>query len=118
MATVVTIGRSVDGRPMDLVSWRRFMGETLDAVEAYTGKVYFSGEGHGIYEDEAEASYIVVADGYTVVGEDVPMDEDASSYLRLMRALARLAAKYGQESIALTEGLTQLVQNDPHGELV
>ena len=98
MATIVTIGRNVNGVPMTTDAWRAFNEETFELVERYAGPVVFDGEGVGIWGDEREVAA-------TLIGERDYI-QTASLFVRDLRDLA---VKYGQEAIALTIANTTLV---------
>lgn len=100
MATVISIGRNINGVPMDDEDWYDFKAETYSAVVNTTGVVYFAGEGSGIYQHDREQAF-------TLVAETVDYDD---WYESLRSRLGRIATAYNQESIALTIGATEFVK--------
>jgi hypothetical protein len=90
VSTYVSIGRNVDGVRMRSQRWESFRLATLEAVEQHAGPVVASAEGIGRYNGEVEGTFVVVGAAY-------------GGYA-LERALGKLAAEYGQESIAVTYG--------------
>jgi hypothetical protein len=89
---VVSIGRGTRQGPLSAEAWRRFMGATFLAVAA-RADVVFHGEGRGLYEDEVEGSYTVIATQESPLGQ---------WRYALEERLADLAKQWHQESIALT----------------
>lgn len=99
MSTVVTIGRNVGDVPLSAESWERFRSRTLAAVREACESVYFVGTGAGIWEDEREEAFTIVADDTT----------SERAYVRLSLTLSELCKLYRQDAIALTRGGTMLV---------
>ena len=57
----VAIGRTSANTGHDLPKdqWREFQLETRHAIEDAGGKVFFFGEGFGVWEESAEPSYVI-----------------------------------------------------------
>lgn len=92
--TVISIGRRIGtSATMSDPAWDRFRRETVEVARAHCGEVFFSGTGRGQYEGVVEESFTVIAQH--------PTDRAA-----LRERLANLARMYGQESIAVTFGVT------------
>lgn len=98
MATVVSIGRDVNGHALNPTQWALFKSETRQAVELLTPLV-FVGEGEGIWEDQREVAY-------TVIGAATLSGANADLLRYRLEALAR---NYEQDAIALTLGETEFV---------
>lgn len=97
-AIVVSIGRNVDDVPMDTDTWDAFKGETMWAAQATAETIYSRSEGVGTWEGKREDTYVV-----TFEARDYNLP-------RLREKLGKLAARYGQDAIALTVGTTDLVE--------
>lgn len=96
----VTIGRNVDDQPLWSFEWQEFraiVGATLDNLLAPDFSASYDGRGqwNGVSED----STTFVASGVTT---HTPRQT-------LVDAMAHLAKRYGQDAIAVTIGLTTLV---------
>ncbi len=101
MAAIVSIGRNVGDVPMDDEQWYAFKSDLVDALAfTYSTAIYFQGEGTGSFEHRPELSFTVV------------FDERWPGNYSLEVLLKVLAARYGQESIALTRGETVFVEAD------
>lgn len=104
MSTTVSIGRNLPlGGKLPEDDWQRFVADLVRITRAFCGEIYFAGFGNGTYIGTEEESF-------TLIAEDV-------SYCireRYEDSLCRLAARHGQEAIALTVGRTQfLYANSP-----
>lgn len=110
MSTItVSLGRNVGDEPMHPTVWQAFRAEAWDSVDfqvwAYGGQIVFTGQGEGKWKGEDGTT--TYEDAYTIIAL-VP-DEDADIVGgTLVHAMGRLAAKYGQEAIAVTLGTTTL----------
>src|SRR5687767_6156179 len=93
----VSIGRNLreSGELRDEL-WVDFQAQTLDCVALWTDSVLFQGTGVGVWTDEDGQK--VTEDAFTVVAQ-VAQVKYVSTF---SWALSKLAAAYGQESIALT----------------
>jgi hypothetical protein len=100
MAVTVTVGRNVNGSPMDTAGWQNFNAEVLIAVRAFVGEPYFTGTGVGHSERWGDE------DAFTVIAEE-PQYSDVRE--KLDAELARVGRFYGQEAVAVTEGTTRFV---------
>jgi hypothetical protein len=92
MSKVVSIGRNIQGFPMSDIKWEQFIGHLMNLIDVPTNNIHFTGRGNGFYETKREESFTVIFTG------TVPEE-----------ALAALAGKYMQDSIALTEGETKFI---------
>ena len=96
----VSIGRSIPGGgQLTNKAWSDFRFATLIEVERTAKAIYFDGIGLGRWEDGYEDSYTIVAAYYFLSG-----------IATLQTELAKLAAAYSQESIAVTIGQTELIE--------
>jgi hypothetical protein len=104
MSMVVTVGRNVgdslDARPMATDTWRIFCGAVELEVTRAVGPAYFTGHGDGWSPEWG------VEDAFTVVAPE-PEDDDIRE--KLYARLAEVGRYYGQEAVAVTEGLTTFV---------
>lgn len=106
MAAIVSIGRNLYLGQLDDESWESFKSDLIDALAfTYSSAIYFQGEGIGTFEGRTEQSFTVV------------FDERWPGNYSLEVLLKVLAARYGQESIALTRGETVLVEAATPGEM-
>lgn len=101
MTLVVSIGRNRDGVPMERAEWHAFGWDVEDILSAVAGGeiVFSTRDGRGM---DPTTGYVehsatwVVADGRVT-----PL---------LRRALATVARRYGQDSIAVTTGETEFIE--------
>lgn len=100
MTYVVSIGRNIGSEPMSATEWSNFQRSLVATLEAYGLAVVFKGEGEGIYEDEREDSFTLIAVGELSL---------RSSPLSFNASLATLAREYRQEAIAVVKGETTFV---------
>ena len=101
---VISFGRNVGtrhphpvlkpGDEMGGIEWTRFNEEVRAVVRAAGYHVFFSGSGVGIYEGVSEESRTIIAGG------------DDGELPALRDALALLAFRYYQDSVAVTAGET------------
>ena len=98
---VVSIGRAVGGGPEELSeeAWTEYIVQTFDTTCAHAHNVYFRGTGLGTNPYATPPSE---EDAYTIVG-----DIFAYNVGDLHDALAALAPRFEQRSIALTIGDTR-----------
>ena len=97
MATTVSFGRNTaGGEQLPDKMWEAFTLGVGDAVADECEEVYFVGQGGGQYQGVPEVAFTIVA-------------SDPDDRLRLAEKLKVLARRFGQESIALTVGPTELV---------
>lgn len=104
MQTTVTISigrRRGTGANLTAEDWRKFRAGVEGAVVDLGGEVFFAGQGGGIYGGTFEESATWVA------GTDEA--EDTVAWRVFVRTLAGLAARFGQDSIAVTRGETAFV---------
>lgn len=92
MTIVVSIGRGVTEGTLDHRTWSRFKDLTWNLMHDY-GDVVFHGEGVGVYEEQTE-------DAYTVIATSKKWREADAAELRIR--LGALASCYRQDCIALT----------------
>lgn len=88
----IGIGRNVGRLPMDQASWQAFQ-EAVLGVAAPVGPLVFAGTGNGEHDGVVEESFTVM----------VRLNGDPD-LARIREELARLAQRFGQDSIALTLG--------------
>lgn len=84
----VSIGRNIGASPMPQERWTAFQDDVWDTLIGL-GTVFTVAEGDGVYEGQVERSAVAVAE---IDKADLPILRDR---------LAHLAARYGQECIAL-----------------
>ena len=110
MATcILTVGRNVQGVPMSDERWSEFRSDLSDLVNEWADEIYtYEALGHGLWDGVREDSVTWVFSAYA---------EDCSTHFRFRRQdIARLAAKYGQDAIALVRGESELIA--PSGVLL
>lgn len=106
MANTIGIGRrsGITGEDLTDWEWGEFRADVRSAVRDSGGVVIFAGTGEGIWQGEEEEAACVV-----FIAPD-PADEGPRLSLDNLRwRLGRIAAVYGQDSIALTNGATQFI---------
>ena len=96
MNATVSIGRNVNGTPVDAYAWRKIQRETRARLAAL-GTVFYSGAGRG---DGAWGR----EDAYTVVLEATPAD--------VRRVAADLAWVFHQDAVAVTFGTVEFIAAD------
>ncbi len=97
---IVSIGRNCGSIPLSKVQWDKFVARTtsivLNACGSF-GDIHFTGKGQGWYQGQAEESFTIIA---TI---------DAGLVDELKARLSILAHVFGQDSIAVTTGTTDIV---------
>ena len=106
---IVSIGRNVGDEPMGDYLWESFRTEVWGAVDfpvwAADGQIVFTGQGEGQWRGEDGATTYEAA--YTIVALVPDADNDIVREA-IVRSMAKIAGKYGQDAIAVTLGATTL----------
>lgn len=96
-SVTVSIGRNLGTVPMASDLWDTYCADTLRAVRQCSSAIHYLGLGEGIYDGMTEDSFTLVGSVYR------------DSIDRLAYALGVLAETYGQDSVAMSVGTTELV---------
>jgi hypothetical protein len=98
MNVIVSVGRNIGSRPMDITRWQTCQTAVTAVVSHAASLVFFKGTGSGIYLGEAEESFTMVA-----------LLKGPSYIANLRDDLSLIAGQFEQESIALTFGEPEFV---------
>lgn len=94
-----SIGRNIGNEPMSKRDWKRFINDVSDALREQneTPEFHFgTGTWEGISEDSVHVTVFRNAGNLSDIGT-------------LKATLSRIAARYGQDAIALTIGTSVLI---------
>ena len=104
----VSIGRNIGtGEPLPREDWTKFQARIEEEIRDLPGvQIFFAGRGGGVYEGvyEESATWIFTAE---------PPEEHPRAWGTFEKNLAWWAGRYGQDSIAVTRGVTEFVSAIP-----
>lgn len=104
-AVTVTIGRNIQGKPMDAEDWSGFIYRTRRAIEGQGVELWATAPYKGLWEGEKEDAIVF----YGALPNVKASDDDRR--VKVLRELLRnLASEYGQDAIGLTVGENELIE--------
>jgi hypothetical protein len=104
---VVSVGKDVNGVPMDPTDWDGFKQDAEDVLRFNGSRILFVGEGTGVWDGKYETAFTIVA----------ALDDDGTQrVLDIIGRYSVLAHQYGQEAIAVTFGATIMATATPDYE--